>query len=120
MGTLFSQDTGCDNNVIEKDVILSFSLGFCQQTTENHFKPALVPDLKKSGMSLDICQIIKNQEKFSVLSVPLVTNRHSQWTVKIRQKSKNFRPRSFFLFLNFRAKIIYFFLPYRIPKVYHD
>jgi len=21
MGTLFSQDTGCDNNVIEKDVI---------------------------------------------------------------------------------------------------
>jgi len=38
------------------------------------------------GTRLDICQIIKNQEKFSVLSVPLVTNRHSQWTVKIRQK----------------------------------
>ena len=61
------------------------------------------------GTRLDICQIIKNQEKFSVLSVPLVTNRHSQWTVKIRQKSKNFRPKSFLLFLKFRAKTINFF-----------
>jgi len=28
----------------------------------------------------------QKSRKFSVLSVPLVTNRHSQWTVKIRQK----------------------------------
>ena len=51
----------------------------------------------------------QKSRKFSVLSVPLVTNRHSQWTVKIRQKSKNFRPKSFLLFLKFRAKTINFF-----------
>jgi len=51
MGTLFSQDTGCDNNVFGKDVKNTSNHSVWDKKipakTENHFKTAFVPELKK-------------------------------------------------------------------------